>query len=459
MAIGKRLPGTVVWEFWTGSEYVPVSVLSWSFEFVRAFEPLKWSLDIKASPGIFGVEHDLYPAIVAQNFDGSGWSLLCWFRCTITQPGRDPWVSPKLIVLDSDSNLTAVGLTVSFSGSCPFEALLAADQAMSPIRSTSSSVFTAHGVTASTCSAYGIASVVQHYADFPLPELDRTGEPAGWIREYLQPIRAGWCHWVEDVLHIRGGGQDVEAQTADKSIVDSQHIHVLGHRISSSSLRNRATVERTDLPVAGLNQPAKDVTEPYIVKVSLDNPVTMGTAVVKLAGPGFDSAWVWFDEADNVLNSTPLRTYIGATPAHAVQFTIIPQLGYTEPIPWELTVPGTLWLPDLGPYDENYSATFTEPEPRKRGIRPYQAPFTLRCCPNQGVAAEAAEAIVWEGLRGLRVCRADMALDVSYRCGLIVAVTCKRYAMTSKKFLVDGMSWSGDQNSHSMTLTLCRNKI
>lgn len=445
----------VTWELWeTGAEDpIVLPVQSWSIDEARAFEPLDWQVTLLPGELPSGL---LLRALQGEGFD-EAWNLNVWLRCRIEVEGYPTYTSPKLVCLDSDWALDPNEFGIQLSGKCPMESLLAEDQQMAPIRSVQGSTFSAHGVIGEILAAFKITSYVLHFPNFGIPQLNRVGAPIEWIREILRVV-AGWCRWEGDTLHVYAGGINVEAATATLAL-DEHQAMMFNLRYSTSGIRNRATVERTGQAVAGLNQPARGATPPYIVKTSLDNPVMYAACNVDVYGPATVGAWVWFDEDDNVLTPFPSKTYIGPVPAHAVQFTLTPSPGYTDPITWKLTVPGSVWNPDLGPYDEDYSATYTAAGTGLRGVRPYKQPFVLTCCPNQGTAQLAAQIIVWEGLRMLTTASVASALYPDFQAGAVVAMTCPHYGFVSKKFLIEKLSRSGDVDSLSMSLDLVRTAI
>lgn len=463
---GRKYPSFIVnWELWSASgERTPIKPTSWGIRRRRG-EPTRWELTapIKA--------RDLAPYPPSgSTYDGklrcdpydNLFALRRWVRCTLTVGGQ-PWVSPKLLMLDYGAAANRSSLMCTLSGMDLHELLLTPNQVMSDVRSDVGQVRMAKEVMKEILAFCGIINYSFKFEDYPVQSLHRVGTPFDWLRDLFEP-RQCWGYFDGDTYVVEPGGIDLATAKADWKLTASQSLKVLNYRRHAVGIVNEAHCQR----VAG-NQGAalSDKGEGIgFVTLDLKFPCNYAVAKVDVLGWGFAHTFSWF-AGDVPLSSSPSEVYFGSTPATRVRFIIEPGYyrgGLTQntgqgvgPLPYAITVRGGQHNSALGAFDAEYDSSYVDiPDQSVRGKRPYKQPLVKPVIGSKVVADDFVRRWVREGLRHFETAAGEALCNPLLRPGHVAELTYDGFGLADHKFITEGAAMSGTDKQAVMSLEFSR---
>lgn len=440
------------WTFHRGETSHTLVVESWNVTRSRS-DGLRWSVVLSNSaywPG--GAQGQYF-----EPYEQTGGSFNTWVECTLTAQG-ETWNSPKLAILDVAWDQQPNALKCELSGTdAGSELLLYEGVTLGDRRSTSGLVYTAAGIIEEVCGACAIdggALVFTDFSDYNVPVFHAVGQGMELVKSLLQ-LMQGWIYPNGSNLEFRDGGIDISAGSADITLTESNS-KVVQYRKSSNGIYNEATFERTSETKYGYG--------PEILygrgtqTINLDNPLNEAILIVNLKGSGYTENWTWYDADDNPLVVSPQKIYRGPTPAAKVQFSVTPSLAWGDnDMAFEVEIKGHNSIDEVAPFEEDYASTYTDTADQAvRGELPYPEPQVSEQCPDQATGLIAATKLVRENLLNYCSLNADLLLNPAHDPGMKAAATYPKLALSSKRFLVETVQWSGDANQEIETLELAR---
>ncbi len=444
------MPAT--WVFHRGETTHTLSVVSWSVTRSRQ-DGLRWSVTLAKPEYWPSGAHGQY----FEPWENTDRVLDSWVTCTLTS-GANSWSSPKLAILDASWDLTPEGLQCELSGTdewtelLQYEGVLLGDR-----RSTSSTVYTANGVLSEIATACGFASGkldVTGLTNYNLPVFRAIGQGLSLLRSLLE-VTAGWALAESDKYYLKNGGIDPTSGSADLTL-NTGNCKAVQYRKSSAPIYNQATFERISESKQGYG--------PEILygygNQTINLPSGLNEAILRVRpfGPGTPENMTWDDESGNPLTVSPTYIYRGSTLTHRVRFSLTPSLAWGEnPMPFEVEVIGSAATDEVAAFDEDYTSTYNDTADQAiRGVVPFPDVFTSEQVPDQATGLLAATNKVKESLLLYSALNVDLLMDVTHDPGQKAAVTIADLGLSSARFLVESVAWSGDANQEIESLELAR---
>lgn len=389
--------------------------------------------------------------------------LDAWIIATLTKPGRTSEVSPKLAILDMARHQTPEGFQIELSGTDEYtEKLLFEGVVLGDRRSTSSMVYTANGLAEEVAAACGVDDLNgDDHTDYNIPVLHAVGQGTSLIGELLE-LTQGWLKPESDGLKLRDGGIDPDSGSSSFTL-NEDNCKEFADRKRSTGIYNEATFER----VAEVHQafgPENRIGY-GVDTVSLNFPVNNATLrVVIMAGQGTTQIGegsvkdVFWKAGGLYLNETSQFTYLGETPAEEVEFNVEPSVAWGENnMTYLVEVVGNASVEEVAPFEDGYKQTYADAADQGRRKRlPFPEPFSSEKCPDQATALLAATRKVKEQLLSYWSANADTTMDPERDVGQVCEVTLPKFDLTAKRFLVETVNRSGDENQEIESLELAR---
>lgn len=449
------------WQIISSSgETTPIKPLAWSIRRKRG-EPSTWEL----TAPITGLDLAPYPP-TGSTYDGKLGcdpydnlnALRRWLRCTLTVGGQ-PWISPKLLMLDYGAAANPRSKLVTLSGMDLHEILLTPNQVMADVRSDTGQVRMAKDVEGEILRFFGITSYQLLYEDYPIQSMHRVGTPLDWLRDLHEP-RQAWGYFDGDTYVVEPGGIDLAITNPDWGLTASQGFKVFNFRRHAVGIINEAHCQRV---AANQGSALTDKGEGIgFVDVNLKFPCNYAVAKVDVLGWGFAHTFSWF-AGDVPLSSAPSDVYFGSTPATRVRFIIEPGYyrgGLTQntgqgigPLPYAINVRGGQHNSALGAFDAEYSSSYIDlPDQGIRGKRPYKQPLVKSVIGSKVVADDFVRRWVREGLRHYETAGGEALCNPLMRPGHVCALTYDGFGIDKNKFLCEGAEMSGNDRQAVMGL-------
>lgn len=443
------------WTFHRGVTTHTLQVASWTVSRSRA-DGLKWSLVLSHS--------DYWPS-GAQGQYFEPWEntdrvLDSWVTCALTS-GANSWSSPKLAILDVSWDFDPSGLKCEISGTDEWSELLQYEGVLlGDRRSTNVVTYTSNGVIDEICDACGFGASalnVSNLSSYNLPVFRAIGQGLSLVRTLLEPM-AGWALAESGGYYLYDGGIDYTAGSADFTLTKSNS-KAVQYRKSSAPVYNQATFERVSESKQGYG--------PEILygygNQTINLPSGLNEAILRVRpfGPGTPENMTWDDESGTPLTVSPTYIYRGATLTHRVRFSLTPSVEWgSNPMPFEVEVIGSAAVDDVAPFDDDYVSTYNDTADQAvRGIVPFPDAFSSEQIPDQATALTAATKKVKESLLGYCALNVDLLMDVTHKPGQKAAVTVSELGLSSTRFLVESVTWSGDDRQEIESLELARGPV
>lgn len=448
---------TVTWTLHAAGTTFALPVKSWTITRHRK-DPLSWSADLVMTAalkrgGTIGqhLKPKSYNAV---------WALQKYLTCTITLGSgvdMETWTSPKLVLKTRRFRATKKEKLLSLSGMDRFGPLLEKDVVETDVRSVEASLVMAHAVINESCAARGITSVSIGFTDFPIKTFHRTGQPMSYLREIWDVYQCD-TQWVGDTLVISPGGSDPATDGADYALTDGLDATAIEYQESDDDTINEATIERP-------RELKRATAEPIVgkalgpVSISLATPMTYVTARIKLFSPGYDAEWVWDDAGGTPLTSSPLRTYMGTTPAATLRFNIYPPVGSSslDTIPYSVELVGEESHSSLGGYESAVSYTARDTAAQGMiGVHKPDAPITMQHIPNQTICQAAAEAYVVEELLNYETAQVEAVMKQFVDPGQCCGFTSVDLELSAHNMRTQTVTYKGDAKGLTFSVGLGR---
>lgn len=446
------MPAT--WSFHVGATTYTLAVESWSVARSRRDGTVRWSVTLAKDTywpaGSVGQYFEPYERIMG--------TFGSWVTCTLTS-GAYSWSSPQLAILDVAWDQQPDGLRCEIGGTDIFAELLQYEGvALGDRRSTSSTVYTARGVCAEICEACGIDSgaiETGDMTDYNIPVFHAVGQGQSLLRDLMELLQ-GWLYPDEGSLRFKDGGLDPDSGSSDLTLNQSNS-KAVQYRKSSTAIYNRVTFERTSETKYGFGP---ELLHGYGAgqEITFDPALNEAHVTITPFGQGTPENGVFQDASGTPLTVSPTFSYRGTTPAAKFVFTLTPSVAWgANPMTYLAEAKGHNSIDEVAPFDADYSYTHNDSADQAvRGLIPAPDPFITELCPDQATAEIAAERKVKEALLSYTSLNVDLVMDVRHDPAQRAACTYPKLGLSSKRFLVESVQWSGDANQEVESLELSR---